>query len=193
MSIGLRCLLVLALLICYFSACANDPIDQSELVPAVKTEGVTPTPTPKQTAAQIELETEWKSKYMQASGDLEYHRRLWTRNGIQDYNFEAVKGGASTTDPWSGSVVVVKVRDGENRSMLMVEPTEGYYQRPAGYEDLDTIDKLFDLLRQELESGKILEARYDETRGYPLSATLTYAFSARRTRSITISKFETVK
>ncbi len=120
--------------------------------------------------ADEDFAKEWRSKFEATSDQLERNRRLWMENKIVNYDFVFGSVGGGVTSPHDRSPVLIKIREGEVNSMDFV--SKGYasksgVQKIDGYEDFDTIDKLFNYMRQELEKKKIIFAKYNKKFGYP--------------------------
>jgi hypothetical protein len=183
----------LAIAVLSFLGCTPNGGEISESVPPGNSSGVTPTPTPKQSAAQKELEIEWKNKYDETSAELYRNRNLWRDSRILNYNFTAVKVTDGGFETWDPGPVTIKVQGGAAAAIESRWISEGHRAGTEGFKDIDTIDKLFDFLRHELEAGKMLEVDYDARTGCPKTSTLIFAFENRRHRTIKITKFEIVK
>ena len=73
-------------------------------------------------------------------------------------------------------------------------PEGSYMSRKDGFENIDTIEKLFAYMRQELETGKILEVKYDKKTGYPKDVSIRHTYNnSHGSRSIHISKLEALQ
>jgi hypothetical protein len=188
-----RTLSLVTIAVLSFFGCTSDGGDISESVPPVNSSGVTPTPTPKQSAAQKELEIEWKNRYDETSAELYRNRNLWRDSRILNYNFTAVKVTDGGFETWDPGPVTIKVQGGAAAAIESRLISEDHWASTEGFKDIDTIDKLFDFLRQELEAGKMLEVDYDARTGYPKTSTLIFAFENRRHRTIKITNFAIIK
>ncbi len=152
-------------------------------------------PTPVNKPANIAEENfakEWKSKFEAIAAELERNRRLWQENKIVNYDFVVGKFAGGVTNLWNASPVLIKVREGKKNSIEAL--VKGKDFRIDSYENIDTIDKLFNYMRQELDDGKIIEAKYDKKLGYPKSVFVTFTFAFNHNyRTISISKFEIIR
>jgi hypothetical protein len=107
---------------------------------------------------------EAKSKYEATLAEMERNRRLWRESKIENYNFETeIHAGSwqSTFPP-----AAIRVRDGKLVSMEKLTN-----DNPTDFSDFQkratTIENLFDLIRQELNNGRIIEAKYHQDFGFP--------------------------
>lgn len=136
----------------------------------------------------------WKSKFYETDIELERRRVLWQENKIVNYDFVAAKYAGGQTNTWNRSPVLIKVREGEKVSIETESKTDkSSMARTDGFEDFDTVDKLFEYLRKELEEGKMLEVEYDIRSGYPKSSRIRDSFEIHGARSIVITKFEVIE
>lgn len=146
--------------------------------------------------AEENFDKEWKSKYDATVAELELNRRLWQESKIVNYDFVAAKYAGGVTNEWNRLPVLIKIREGEKISIEKVEKDKDYviHSRTDGFEDFDTIDKLFIYIRKELNGGKIVDAEYDSKFGYPKRVSVTfYSVYNHNSRTIEISKLEIVK
>lgn len=139
---------------------------------------------------------EWKRRYALTLSQLEANRRAWKERDISDYKFVVTKTGAGgVTNTWDRLPVVITVQNGIRTSIEKKSKKYDYviYSRTDGFEDFDSVDKLFDYLRRELESGRMLDVRYDKKLGYPSRIDIGLSYHVHGGRSIEISGFELVK
>jgi hypothetical protein len=138
---------------------------------------------------------EWKSRYEAAAAKLERNRNLWQESKIVNYDFVAARYAGGQTNTWNRSPVLIKVRQGEKILIEVVSKSDkSYMARTDGFEDFDTIDKLFNYLRQQLDKGKILEADYNKKLGYPgKNISIRDSFEIHGSRNIVIEKFEIIE
>jgi len=95
--------------------------------------------------------------------ELGQKRELWAAQKVADYRFK-IKLLAFASD--ANKDVQIEVRGGKQVSMKCVECEVKSYEP---FSKLDTIEKLFDLIEHEIDSGKNnIAVKYDETSGYPL-------------------------
>jgi hypothetical protein len=161
--------------------------------PSVSSDGIreTPRPTPEKSPKSIaeeNFEKNWKSKYDATLAEIESNRRLWQENKIANYDFicQQIAGGENG---WSA--VVIKVQDSKTISIERT-PKDGV-AKIDGYEKFDTIDKIFDYLKKELENGRIITAKYNEKYGYPEEFNIGYSNDIDSWFGANIEKFEIVK
>jgi len=136
----------------------------------------------------------WKSKFDETAAELERNRNLWKQNQIADYDFVVSKSAHGYTDKWTRLPVLIKIRDDEKISIEKVEKDKDYviYSRTDGFENFDTVDKLFNYLRQELEKGRILGIKYHKDLGYPKNVVILDSHDTHG-RIIVVEKIEVVK
>ena len=85
------------------------------------------------------------------------------------------------------------MRDGQTKIELVDEEFTGYSSRTDGFEEFDTIDKLFNYMKRELDKKQLVNAKYDREFGYPKSVGITSGYGNHSSRSIVISKFEKIE
>lgn len=95
--------------------------------------------------------------------DLEKNRRLWQEKGITNYNFVNYKM-AGAMSVWAR--VLIKVRNSQFVSMEP-PPDRRELERIDGYEDFNTIEKLFDKLQEAYDKGYLVRVKYNKEFGYP--------------------------
>ncbi len=143
--------------------------------------------------AEEKFAEKWKSEYEETIAELELNRRLWKESQILNYDFVIQRCCGGATDYWSP--MLIKVRNGELDSMELVTKS-GFvnYLKIDSYENFDTIDKLFNYLRHELEEGRIIESSFDKQYGHPTDARIIFAIGVTHgSNNIQISKFEIIK
>ncbi len=139
---------------------------------------------------------EWKNKFEAAAAELESNRRLWQENKMTDYNFVIAKYAGGNTNEWNRSPVLIKVRKDEKISIEVESKSDSSIMAGAdGFEDFDTIGKLFDYIKQKLNDKNIIDVEYDKKLGYPKNVFMRFTFnvSDHNYQTIQISKFETSK
>ncbi len=140
------------------------------------------------------FEKQWNIKYAAIAAELERNRRLWLENKIINYDFVIAKDGPGSTNEWRRLPVLIKIREGEKTSIEGLSKSDSLiYSKTDGFENFDTIDKLFNYLQEELNNGRILEVKYDKKLGYPKGAVIIYSNEIHGYNSIEISKVEFVK
>lgn len=60
-------------------------------------------------------------------------------------------------------------------------------------EKLETVEKMFNFMKQELDSGSIVKAEYNKESGYPEKIGITYSSMVDAIGYFYIEKFEIVK
>lgn len=156
-------------------------------------------PTPEQSSKSFPneyFEKEWKGKYDATVAELERNRSLWQENKIVNYDFVVARYAGGVTNDWNRLPVLIKIRQGEKISIEKFEKDKDYVisSRTDGFEDFDTIDKLFDYLRRQLDEGKIIDAEYDKKLGYPgKTISISDSLEIHGWRNIAVEKFEIIK
>jgi hypothetical protein len=131
---------------------------------------------------------EQRNRFETVAADLERNRHLWRENEIVNYDFVCSQG-AGGNKAWSPALI--KVREGK---ATLIEPaSKSNIAYIDGYEKIDTVDKLFDYIRRELENGRKIEAKYNKKYGYLERVTIEYSYAIDAWDSIIITKFEIVK
>lgn len=102
----------------------------------------------------------------------------------------AAKVIVGVSSPWNRSPVLIKVDDGQPVSFKIVDKNDiSMYARTDGFEEFDTIDKVFDYMLKELKNGRMVHAKYNKKLGSPKSVAFVFSFEIHGGRSIKISKF----
>jgi len=126
-----------------------------------------------------------KAKYEAALAELERNRRLWRERGIVDYDFQI---GYYTGVGGTFSGALVKVRHGSMHSMEK-DPKDhpGEIFQPK---EVETIDKIFDLIKTELDEFNIVETKYNPQFGYPEKIRITTSDAVDASGTFDIFNFE---
>lgn len=130
----------------------------------------------------------WQDEYNATLAEIEQNRRLWEKNNIVNYSF-VCQQFAGGMNGWGE--VVIKVRESKN---ILIERTEK--DSPAkidGYENFDTIDKIFDYLHQELNKGRLVKVKYNKESGYPEELSINYSSNIDAFYGVYVKKFEIIK
>lgn len=144
--------------------------------------------------AQENFAKEWKSEFEKTATDLEKHRQLWQEKQIVNYDFVVRKSAPGVWSGWMRAPVLIKVRGDEKISIEQVEKGEDtVVSETDGFEDFDTIDKLFNFLRQELEKGRMLRIKYNKKMGYPEHTSIHGSYEIHGYVNIAIEKFKISK
>ena len=135
---------------------------------------------------------QWKSEFDKTFALLEMNQKLWKEKQILNYDFVIAKYSGGHTNPWNREPVLIKVRDGEKVSIEPVEKDKEYviYSKTDGFENFDTIDKLFDYLKLELEKGSMVGGEFNKILGFPQKITLTFSFEIHGYHNIVVEKLE---
>lgn len=122
------------------------------------------------------------------NAEFEKNRRLWQENKIVNYNFVSTKFGGGI---YAWVPVFIQVRNSQKVSM---EPARARkeLERIDGYEDFDTVEKIFARIQEAYEKGYIVNVIYNTKFGYPERITIDDLSDAHSAFVIEISKFEVV-
>ncbi|MEQ1763027.1 MAG: DUF6174 domain-containing protein [Pyrinomonadaceae bacterium] len=159
---------------------------------APKTESITlsisPTSTP--TIAEENFRKDWKSRYSQLKYEIIAARSKWEEEKIRSYSYVAAKYRGGHTSPWNRWPVLIKVMEDAPISVELVDKSDrSIGARKDGFEEVDTINKLFAYMLSELEKGWIVSAEYDEAIGYPRRVFIEEFLGPHGARGIEITKF----
>lgn len=141
--------------------------------------------------ADRNLLQKWREQYDETLMELERNRKLWQESKIRNYDFVILKGGGGNTNSFNASTTLIKIRNGEKSSMEAVEKDRAW--NVESYNDFDTIDKLFDYLKQELDDRKMIVVKYDKKLGFPKVSNIIFEYNIHGSVFIEISKFEIIK
>jgi hypothetical protein len=137
---------------------------------------------------------EWKEKFKATADEIERNRRKWQESKIENYSFEIAKYAGGTTNPWNRLPVLNKIQNGEKTIEKIEKGPDQGMSKTDGFEEFDTIDKLFNYIRKELDNGKIIEAKYHKKFGYPEEVFIIYTFEHNHnSHNIFIKKLEVLK
>jgi hypothetical protein len=122
--------------------------------------------------------------------ELERNHHLWRESKIVNYNFESTKyqGGQYVWVP-----VSIQVR---NDSAISMQPVRERLplEKIDGYEDFDTVEKIFDQIQVRRRSGDKVIVTYNKEFGYPEKTRIQPRNGGADTDfTIEISKFEVIK
>ena len=120
-----------------------------------------------------------------ADADFVKNRQLWKQNNIQSYSFtcERIVGGNFAFRPEN-----IEVRDGKVVSRATIDGTP-QYNNYDGYSDIETVEKLFDLIQKRFDLGQKLEVSYDEKYGYPVESRIDILGAPDKPFSVRITNF----
>lgn len=180
-------------IILQFSGCAStEQASSANSASEIKAEAVCAMPTPDKsvkTPADESFEKDWKNTREAAAAELERNRLLWQENKIANYNIVCGQYAGGFENP--AEPAIIKVRAGKAVSIEAVAKSNA--PKLNGYENFDTIDKLFEYAQHELENGKILNVKYNRKLGYPEITSIKRSYDIDDWNSINITKFEVVK
>lgn len=122
---------------------------------------------------------EWEKARDASIKDSDLHLQKWKQQNIADYDLEISKVGPGHTNTWDRAPVLIEVRNGERRSIRLAnaEDQRLIMARLDGFEEIDSIDKLFAYLKSEIENGRIVDVDYDQRLGYPELSTIRFTFA----------------
>lgn len=133
---------------------------------------------------------EWKKAFPDALAKLKTNFELWQGKKIINYDFMAWKTAPGVSSDWAeGPPVFINVRKNIATS-IKYEHQPPDLERSTGYDEFDTIDKLFAYLKTELESGKMLQVTYDKEFGYPKKSSIIHAYISHGARTLDVEQFE---
>ncbi len=179
--------LFLAGLITSLPSCTNVEVDEqaNENVSVERSES-TPSPTPD--IAAENFRKAWERDFETMKREIEVARDNWLKNKIQSYSFVARKDIGGVSSDWNRSPARLAVENGRMSKIEVIDKSDiSMYARTDGFEEFDTIDKLFDYMLRELESGRMVKADYDKELGYPKFVSTLYSYNPHGGRSIAIS------
>lgn len=141
--------------------------------------------------AEENFKKEWQSKYESNVAELEKYRKLWQEKQILNYDFVIAKWAGGVTNTWNRLPVLIKVRNGERVSIEKVEKGDDtIVSKIDGFEEIDTIDKLFAYLHQRSEKGSLIDGKFNKNLSYPQQITISFSFENHGYHNIVIEKFE---
>jgi hypothetical protein len=117
--------------------------------------------------------------------DFEKNKRLWANSKISNYDMVVSLTVTSFTNP--AEPVLIKVRAGKLISIKQLNYDD--YRSLQYYEGIDTIDKMFDRIKNSIEYGGDYKVKYNSEFGYPEEITTLLGSSAS---NIKIKDFDVV-
>ncbi|MEJ7847258.1 MAG: DUF6174 domain-containing protein [Pyrinomonadaceae bacterium] len=157
---------------------------------------VTHTPLPKSAnIAEQNFRRDWEAGFERSKAELIRKRESWIARHITDYDFVIAMYMGGVSSPWNRSPVRIEVRQGVVQSTGVVDKSDlSQLARTDGFNEFDTVVKVFDYLLAQLESGYIIGIEYDRRLGYPIRASVMFTYASNHNvRSIVISKLSPVK
>lgn len=175
-------------------ACAYGLISPTHSVDSFATNPtVTPTPLPEDAGiADLNFHKDWHAKYAVTKTEITKKSKAWKDKNLSNYDFTIARYAGGQTNSWNRWPVRIDVRNGVAISRELVDTTDTSDNvRTDGFEEFDTIPKLFDYLLAELEGGNILEVEFDRNLGYPKRAFIIFTYTRNHNqRSIVISSLD---
>lgn len=91
------------------------------------------------------------------------NRQLWQQNNIENYSFtcERVIGGTFSYVPEQ-----IEVRERKVISRATIDMSEQYNSYDC-CSDIETVEKIFDLIKKSYDEGKTVKVTYNEKFGFP--------------------------
>lgn len=132
---------------------------------------------------------EWQGKYEKTLAEINRNRLFWQENKIGDYDYvcQQFRGGMYGYPP-----AQVKVRNNQPFSLGLPENLAPTMSKIDDYDKMGSFEKMFDFLQAELEKGRILTVRYNQS-GYPEMIDIIYSHGVHGSKRIEVSKFEIIK
>lgn len=183
---NLSLLLIIPLITLQLLGCLTTQTDK------IKTQNLTvESPTPDNEAinpAKVKFLNDQKEKYAAISAELEQNRRLWEENKITNYDFVCHRD-AGGVNGWGDALI--KVRN--NQSISIEKADKESLAKIDGYEKFDTVEKIFDSIKQDLESGNAIQVKYDKNLGYPKEVGIMFSYDIDSWTDFSIEKFKVIK
>lgn len=114
------------------------------------------------------------------------NRQLWQQNKIQNYSFtcERIVGGAFSFRPEQ-----IEVRGGK---VVFRATIDGSKQNTSwdGYSDIETVEKIFDVIQKSDEAGQKVKVTYNEKLGYPEEARINVLGGPDKPYTVKITNFK---
>lgn len=120
--------------------------------------------------------------------ELNKNRELWKSQNISDYDYfcEVWGGGMTVFNPAS-----IKVRDGKTSSSEEIVLSEYHFH--YNFERIDSFEKMFDFIKEQVERGSSVNIDYNKKFGFPERFGINYSLIQHDFNSIKISKFRIIK
>jgi hypothetical protein len=119
---------------------------------------------------------------------LEQNRTLWRNKKIVDYNLVMSLDSHGADPP--AKPVLVEVRD---KKVISIKPVSKSDKRSFFYyENLETVEKMFDVIQDECQKGSRITISYNQEFGYPESI-LVYPANSNGMFDLNVEKFEVFK
>lgn len=115
---------------------------------------------------------EQKDRYNEVSAELERNKYLWEQNQLKDYEFICQQFGGGSV-PFGEALIKVR-----HQKLVSIENTnENGYGKIDRCEKFETIEKVFEYIRENLDDEQRLDVKYDEQLGYPTEVKLTASYA----------------
>lgn len=179
---------ILPIIFLQFSACSSS--NQPNIKETVFTNENKPTGKPR-TVGDENFAKEQKEKLEAVTAELERNRQLWREGNSNNYDF-VCEQTAQVLRAWSPALM--KVREGKNVAIKPAAKSDtSNLNALDGYEKFDTVEKVFDYIKQQLDNGSQVIVKYDKKFGYPKDILVMYSYAIDHHSGVRITKFETVK
>lgn len=135
----------------------------------------------------------WEKSRDDSLRSIESHLQKWKQQNITNYDFVIWKIGPGHTNTWDRAPVLIEVRNGSRQSLVLAnaEDKRLVMARLDGFDEIDSIDKLFEYLKSEVENGRIVAIDYDKRLGYPELSTISFTFAhLHGWRNIKVTRLE---
>ncbi len=120
--------------------------------------------------------------------DFERNWKLWVENNISNYDLTVSIAVSSFTTP--AEPVLIEVRAGKS---ISIKPLAKDDQRSLEtYNHYDTVEKLFNKIKEHAEKGDKVKVKYNKELGYPEDTTF-FIKNSLGFINIKIKKFQVVK
>ena len=120
---------------------------------------------------------EQKDRFSEVFVELDHNKRLWEEHQLKDYEFICQQFGGGSVG-WGEALIKVK----QGKSVSIENTNKQELGKLDGYENIETIEKVFEYIKQNLDAGKRIDVKYHEQLGYPMEVkiTVSYAIDAWR-------------
>ncbi len=122
-----------------------------------------------ESSSSDDFSREAKIKYGHSFAELERSSRLWKESRTNYYDFDiavmSAREAANAIDGKNWTGTTIKIREGKTFSIT--KNPKAPRGEISGDEKIETIEKLFDLIKEKLDKGRMVEAQYDQRYGFP--------------------------
>lgn len=189
----MRSILLITWLGFFVSGCGTATQQIGESSTPIPTLSITPRLASESNIADQNFRIEWEKARDASIQDLDRHFQKWKQQNIAAYDLEISKVGPGHTNTWDRAPVLIEVRNGERRCIRLANAEDQRLIMAGldGFEEIDSIDKLFAYLKSEIENGRIVDVDYDQRLGYPELSTIRFTFAHNHGwRNIRVARVE---